>query len=112
MQTRTRPRDIGAWHNAAAVVQESDRNREEDIRKRVEEDEVKSVVPAVRTYVETWEQVGVGKGQREIVGVQRPQTAAAAAPAPALLPHQQQGPAAPPAEAAAKTILPHLRRPT
>ena len=110
--TRTGPSKVGLWSNAAAIVQESDRHREEEVRKRVEEDEAKGVVPAERSYNVTWKQFGVCGGSREIVRVERPQAAAAAAPASALLPHQRRGPAAPPAEAAVKPLLPHLRRPT
>ena len=92
VRTRTAPLDVGdvgAWKNAAAVVEESDRNRVEEIRKRMKEDEEKGVVPAPRTFNEKWKKVGLGEGPREIVGVERPQAAAAAKP-----------------------ILPHLRRPT
>ena len=115
VRTRRTPRnvgDVGAWNNAAAVVEEGDRKRVEEVRKRMKEDEDKGVVPPPRVYIEKWKKVSLEEGPRQIVGVERPQAAAAPAPAPALLPHQRQGLAAPPAEAAAEPILPHLRRPT
>ena len=74
LPVRTEP-NVGSWSRATELVQEGNRAREEEARKRVEEREAAGIELPATVFKETWKQVG-GGATRQIVRLQKPEAAA------------------------------------